>query len=87
MIPLKSTERLKIGRAHSFMSLPAKSLFSFVSFGCLYKYITAFPIPECFSVDCSIGGNYDGQTRIVRVQEQIKIYSNSFFNYLPASII
>jgi hypothetical protein len=56
-IPLKSVVKLKIGLAHSLMSLPALSLFSLVSLGCLQRYITALPIPDCFSVPWSSGGN------------------------------
>lgn len=69
--PLKSVDKLKIGRAHSFISLPARSLFSLVSFGCLYKYITALPIPECFNDDCSIGGNCEKINKNQRESEAI----------------
>jgi hypothetical protein len=38
-------------------SSPAFSLFSLDSLGCLYKYITAFPIPLDFSESEFTGGN------------------------------
>uniref|UniRef100_A0A182UPC8 Uncharacterized protein n=1 Tax=Anopheles merus TaxID=30066 RepID=A0A182UPC8_ANOME len=47
VIALKSVLRLKIGRHQSAISRPARSRFTFVSFGCLYRYITALPMPDC----------------------------------------
>lgn len=74
-IPLKSVDKLKIGRAHSFMRRPARSRLSLVSFGCLYKYITALPIPEYFKVDCSIGGYYIwNKFRLIKYKYDINYY-------------
>ena len=42
---------------HLLINLPALSLFSFVSFGCLYKYMTAFPMPLFFKPSALMAGN------------------------------
>merc|ERR1719452_7431 len=41
---------LKMGLAQLFTIFPASTLFSLSSLGCLYKYITAFPMPDSFSL-------------------------------------
>jgi hypothetical protein len=41
---------LKIGRDQFWMIFWAITLFSLSSLGCLYRYITAFPIPDSFSL-------------------------------------
>merc|ERR1712071_589222 len=46
------------------MSLLAFSLFSFDSLGCLYRYMTALPMPDCFRVGWSTGGNSRRMERI-----------------------
>lgn len=47
---LKFSFNPKIGLDHLLMSLPAESLFTRASLGCLNKIITALPIPLCFKV-------------------------------------
>lgn len=50
VIVLKSVDRLKIGLDQLLTIFPAITLFSLNSFGCLYRYITAFPIPDSFNL-------------------------------------
>ena len=47
---------------HLLISLPHISLFGLISLGCLYKYMTAFPMPLVFNKSVVSGGNCNRTT-------------------------